>query len=69
MLLEFIYLASELIEAGWDAADWEAGRVSWNHPLGHLYRGYDSYLRDLDAALPIDQRILLPAEERTPVKI
>lgn len=58
MVLEFIYLASELIEAGWDAADWETQRVSWDHPLGHIYRGYDSYLRDLDAALPAGSKIL-----------
>jgi hypothetical protein len=62
MLLEFIYLASELVEAGWDAAGWEAGRVSWDHPLGHIHRGYDSYLCDLDAALPTDLKILLPPE-------
>lgn len=59
MLLEFIYLASELIEAGWDAAGWEAERVSWDHPLGHVYRGYDSFLRNLDAALPDNLKIFL----------
>ena len=62
LLLQFIYLTSELIESGWDAAGWEAERVSWNHPLGHMYRGYDIYLRNLDAALPTNRKILVPQD-------
>ena len=62
LLLEFIYLASELIESGWNAAGWEAERVSWDHPLGHMCRGYDIYLRNLDAALPTNRKILLPQD-------
>ena len=59
-VLEFLFVTSELIEAGWDAAAWERGRLSWDHPMGHLVLGYDAYLQTLDAALPPGRRFLSP---------
>lgn len=58
-LLEFLFVTSELIEAGWDAAAWE-GRLSRDHPMGHLVLGYDAYLKSIDAVLPPGRRFLQP---------
>jgi len=57
-LLEFLFVASELIEAGWDALSWEKERLTWDHPLGYVMLSYDSYLRELDAALPESRKFL-----------
>jgi len=57
-LLEFVFVASELIEAGWDARSWEKERLTWDHPLGYVMLSYDSYLHELDTALPETRKFI-----------
>ncbi|SFI91439.1 hypothetical protein SAMN05444507_112182 [Pseudomonas syringae] len=38
--LEFVFMASDLIECGWDAKRWAAKYVGASHPLAAFYRGY-----------------------------
>jgi len=33
-LMEFLFAASDLLDCGWDAAAWEKGNLSWDHPMG-----------------------------------
>lgn len=40
--LEFVFVASDLIECGWDAKRWAATRPGFSHPLAAFYRSYHS---------------------------
>ena len=42
--LEFVFAASELIEAGWDIENWNYNRST--HPFGHYLANYKSYLEN-----------------------
>lgn len=54
--LQFVFAASDLIDAGWDAAEWER-RAGWGHPLGYFLRGYEINLNEFDAALPLNRKL------------
>ena len=61
-LMEFLFAASDLIDCGWDAAAWEMGNLSWDHPMGHVVLGYDAYLRALESALPPTRKLGLSSQ-------
>lgn len=44
--LEFVFVASDLIECGWDAKRWAARRPGFSHPLAEFYRSYRSQIPD-----------------------
>ncbi|QQE89288.1 HEPN domain-containing protein [Azotobacter chroococcum] len=48
--LEFVFIASDLIECGWDAKRWAARRPGFSHPLAAFYRSYRSQILDFLSA-------------------
>lgn len=59
-LMEFLFVASDLIDCGWDVAAWEQDNLAWDHPMGHVVLGYDVYLRMLEDVLPEGRKLGLP---------
>lgn len=49
--LEFIFAASDLIDAGWDAHRWDSGGKGWGHSFSRFRSGYDVALADLRRTL------------------
>lgn len=49
--LEFIFAASDLIEAGWDASRWSSAPKGWGHSFTRFCIDYDSALAELRPAL------------------
>lgn len=49
--LEFIFAASDLIEAGWDARAWSNGGYGWGHSFTRFRSAYDMSLAELKSAL------------------
>lgn len=49
--LEFIYSASDFIDAGWDAKRWNSEAHSWGHNFARFRWGYGSTLSELRRAL------------------
>jgi hypothetical protein len=45
--LEFVFAASDLIEAGWDIKSWMEGHIKYHHPFGRYRQGYSLYLQHL----------------------
>jgi hypothetical protein len=58
--MEFLFVASDLIDCGWDVAAWEQDHLTWDHPMGHVVLGYDVYLRMLEDVLPEGRKLGLP---------
>ncbi len=50
--LEFLFAASDLIEAGWDVKAWSETLTSMSHPFGRYRVNYADNLRELQALLP-----------------
>lgn len=50
--LEFVFAASDLIEAGWDVKAWSEIPTSMSHPFGGYLVDYAARLRALKALLP-----------------
>jgi hypothetical protein len=50
--LEFLFAASDLIEAGWDAEAWCKTPTSMSHPFGRYRIGYLENLRRLKSLIP-----------------
>jgi len=50
--LEFVFAASDLIEAGWDVKAWCAAGTSMSHPFGEYRVGYLENLRKLKSLIP-----------------
>jgi ApeA N-terminal domain 1 len=48
--LEFIFAASDLIDAGWDAQRWDSQGHSWGHNLARFRWGYQASLAELRRA-------------------
>lgn len=51
--LEFIFAASDLIEAGWDVEKWNASGTTLSHPFGRYRTSYDKNLASLKAKTAI----------------
>ncbi len=49
--LEFVFAASDLIEAGWDVKAWIESGTTMSHPFGRYRVGYAENLRQLKALL------------------
>lgn len=49
--LEFVFAASDLIEAGWDVKAWSEMRTTMSHPFAQYRISYDLHLRELKALL------------------
>jgi len=49
--LEFVFAASDLIEAGWDPAQWNAEPKGWGHSFARFRAGYGLTLRQLQQAM------------------
>ncbi len=49
--LEFVFVASDLIEAGWDARGWCARGGTLSHPFGRYLEGYERNLVKLKSLL------------------
>lgn len=49
--LEFVFAASDLIEAGWDIAEWIKQGTTMSHPFGRYYVGYAERLAALKKLL------------------
>lgn len=45
--LEFVFAASELIEAGWDIKEWVSKGSCLSHPFARYIHSYPSYSKDL----------------------
>ena len=50
--LEFVFAASDLIEAGWDAKAWCESPTSMSHPFGRYRVSFLDSLRRLKLLLP-----------------
>lgn len=50
--LEFLFAASDLIEAGWDAKAWSERHTTMSHPFSRFRVNYAENLRELQALLP-----------------
>ena len=50
--LEFVFAASDLIQAGWDVANWCSTPTSMSHPFTRFLINYREHLRELKAILP-----------------
>lgn len=48
--LEFVFVASDLIECGWDAKRWAARGLGLSHPLAAFYRSYRYQIPDFLSA-------------------
>jgi len=53
--LEFVFVASDLIEAGWDATRWNAESHSWGHSFARFRAEYGSALEALRIATARDR--------------
>jgi len=49
--LEFVFAASDLVEAGWDVKAWSAKPTGTSHPFGAYRISYAMHLRKLKALL------------------
>jgi hypothetical protein len=49
--LEFVFAASDLIEAGWDAGKWSNGYLSHGHSFSRFMSDYSERLNELRVAL------------------
>jgi hypothetical protein len=49
--LEFVFAASELVEAGWDIAAWIESRPGYSHPFGRYLASYSERLEALKKLL------------------
>jgi hypothetical protein len=49
--LEFVFAASDLIEAGWDAQRWNAAPHGWGHSFARFRAGYNRAPADLRRAI------------------
>jgi hypothetical protein len=49
--LEFIFSASDLIEAGWDAENWNSNDSGWRHTFGRFRETYDAEIADFRRAI------------------
>ena len=49
--LEFVFAASDLVEAGWDIADWRKTGAHVNHPFGRYLHSYSTELAQLKSLL------------------
>lgn len=50
--LEFVFAASDLIEAEWDIGTWRGSGTTMSHPFGAYWADYDLCLQKLKALLP-----------------
>lgn len=50
--LEFVFAASDLVQAGWDVASWCSTPTSMSHPFTQFLINYREHLRELKAMLP-----------------
>jgi hypothetical protein len=50
--LEFVFAASDLVEAGWDAKAWSNTATTMSHPFARYRINYKNQLNDLKAHLP-----------------
>lgn len=57
--LEFVFGASDLIECGWDMAEWMERGTTMSHPFGRYAASYLDNLRQLNSVLPEGKRIAL----------
>jgi hypothetical protein len=53
--LEFVFAASDLIEAGWDIATWRGHGTAMTHPFGAYWANYDECLQELKSLPRIDR--------------
>ena len=49
--LEFVFAASDLIEAGWDIAEWIKQGTTMSHPFGRYRVNYAARLSELKKLL------------------
>lgn len=49
--LEFIFVASDFIQSGWDISKWEGQTFSFDHPLSYYLRTYSKNLELLESFL------------------
>ena len=49
--LEFVFAASDLVDAGWDIADWHKTGAHVDHPFGRYLHSYSSELAQLKSLL------------------
>jgi hypothetical protein len=62
-MLEFIFAASELVEAGWDVEKWAKQGSCGSHPFGELRQHYRIWLSESPAGTsrsPTRGRVKLP---------
>ena len=52
--LEFVFAASDLIEAGWDIKTWRKNGTTMSHPFGRYCVTYEAQLQNLKSLLPTD---------------
>jgi len=55
--LEFVFVASDLLEAGWDGPAWLRSGAGQSHPLSHFVGNYWNYIRLLHDCLPDNHKI------------
>jgi len=54
--LEFVFAASDLIDAGWNIEEWIKNRARVSHPFGEYLVGYDANLRELKSLLGTEHK-------------
>jgi hypothetical protein len=54
--LEFVFAASDLVEAGWNIKEWLAGWTAMRHPFDEFRIDYKDRLQRLKALLPVRQQ-------------
>lgn len=64
--LEFVFAASDLIEAGWDAKAWSEIPTSMSHPFGSYRVNYSLSLQNLKALLVTAATSSVPVSPPTP---
>ncbi|KQY95139.1 hypothetical protein ASD21_07170 [Caulobacter sp. Root1455] len=55
--LEFVFGASDLMEAGWDIVAWAKKGTTMSHPFGAYRASYSGHLSALNDALPTDRKL------------
>ena len=50
--LEFVFGATDLMDAGWNIQEWSARGTTMSHPFGAFKTEYERWLTDLKALLP-----------------
>ena len=55
--LEFVFAASDLVEAGWDIAEWSQRDTARTHPFSHYRASYRESLAALQVALRTGQSL------------